>query len=146
MNKRIFIIIGIILAVIAVGVCVFFFLNSERTLEEITLAKHGGGRLRYELDEYTTVEIYFVSDERNGDERVGTCYVCTNYYKKASYSPSGKVFDRADTKEYPCKFTDYSLTLGVADHYTYSVEKRNGSEYVVFSKAFFGAKSWYVNK
>ena len=147
MKKKILIISGIAVAVvIAVILCIVFFGGNERTLEEITLGKYGGGHLRYEVNKYKIVEIYFESTSKNGDEREGICHVQTNYYKEASYSPSGKIFDYCDEKEYECSFTDYSLTLGLADNYTYSVEVRNDKEYVVFSKPFFGMTSWYVSK
>ena len=147
MKKKIFMIAGIILAVVLIGIlCLVFFGNRARTLDEITLAKNGGGPLYYEVDDYTIVDITFDCTEKDGDERKGTCYVRTNYYKKADYSASGKVFDRSDTKEYPCRYTDCTLTIGISDNYTYSVETHNKKEYVVFSKPFFGTESWYVNK
>lgn len=147
MKKKIVIIIGIVIAIALAAVLSFvFFGNNERTLEEITLGKHGGGRLRYEVDQYTTIEVYFVSSSKNGDEREGICYVSTNHYKKASYSASGKIFDYADTKEYPCTFTDYSLTINGIDHYTYHTETRGDKEYVVFSKPFLGLTTWYIDK
>lgn len=147
MKKKIFMIAGIaIVVVIAAILCFIFFLHGERTLEEITSAKAGGGNLRYEVDDYTIVEISFESNSKNGDKREGTCYVSTNYYKKASYSASGKVFDRCDTTEIPCSFTDYSLTLNGFDHYTYEVTQFSGKEYVKFSKPFMGQTSWYINK
>jgi ABC-type antimicrobial peptide transport system permease subunit len=147
MKKKIVIIIGIVIAIALAAVLLFvFFGNNERTLEEITLRKHGGGRLRYEVDQYTTIEVYFVSSSKNGDEREGICYVSTNHYKKASYSASGKIFDYADTKEYPCTFTDYSLTINGIDHYTYHTETRSDKEYVVFSKPFLGLTTWYIDK
>ncbi|MBQ6898989.1 MAG: hypothetical protein IJN70_08405 [Clostridia bacterium] len=143
MKKKIFIISGIAAVIaIAVALCFVIFGNSDRTLEEITL----GGNLRYELDDYTIVNIYFKSTEKNGDERVGTCYVSISYYKDAIYSPSGKVLDYSDTEEYDCTFTDDYLTLGLFDNYIYTVENRGDKEYVVFSKPFFGNTSWYVNK
>ena len=147
MKKKIIIIVGIVLVIVlAVILCAAFFGSRTKTLDEITLRKNGGGPLRYEVDYYTTVEITFDCTEKNGDEQTGTCYVKTNHYKDAIYSPSGKIFDHADTEEYPCSFTDYSLTIGILDNYTYFVENRNGDEYVVFSKPFFGVKSWYIDK
>ena len=147
MKKKILIIAGIAIVVaIVVVLCLIFFVPRERTLEEITLGKHGGGCLRYEVDQYTIIEVYFVSSGKNGDEREGICYVSANHYKKASYSASGKIFDYADTKEYPCTFTDYSLTINGIDHYTYHTETRSDKEYVVFSKPFWGLTTWYINK
>ena len=147
MKKKILIIAGVAIAVIIAAIlCFIFFGHGERTLEEITSAKAGGGCLRYTVDNYTTVEISFTSHSKNGDEREGTCFVSKNYYKKASYSASGKVFDHCDTQEIPCSFTDYSLTLNGIDHYTYKVIQFNGSEYVEFSKPFMGQTSWYINK
>ena len=147
MKKRVLMILGAVLIVLLVVALLFVFVGKrERTLEEITLGKYGGGRLRYEVDDYTIIEVYFVSDGKKGDEREGVCCVTINYYKKASYSASGKVFDRYEEKEYPCTFTDYSLTINGFDHYTYELETRNGREYVVFSKPFLGVTAWYVNK
>ena len=150
MKKKILIISGIVAAVaLIVVLSIVIFGNSGKsvkTLEEITISKHGGGPLRYEVDDYTVIEIDFLSNGEKDDEREGTCYVTIRYYKKASYSATGKVSDHVDTKEYPCTFTDYSLTINGVDHYTYYTETRNGREYVVFSKPFFGLKSWYVNK
>ena len=147
MKKKIFIISGIAAVIaIAVALCFVIFGNSDRTLEEITLSEYGGGSLRYELDSHTIINIHFVSNERNGDERVGTCYVITSYYKNSIVSPSGKVLDYSDTKKYDCSFTDDYLTLGLFDNYIYTVENRGDKEYVVFSKPFFGNTSWYVNK
>ena len=147
MKKKILIISGIVAVVaIVVTVCFILFGNSDRTLEEITLSEYGGGNLRYELDDYTTVNIYFMSTEKDGDERVGTCYVRTSYYKDAIYSPSGKVLDYSDTDEYDCTFTDKFLTLGLFDSYTYTVENLGDREYVVFSKPFFGMTNWYIDK
>ena len=139
MKKKILIISGIVAVVaIVVALCFILFGNSDRTLEEITLSEYGGGNLRYELDDYTTVNIYFMSTEKDGDERVGTCYVRTSYYKDAIYSPSGKVLDYFDTEEYDFSFTDISLTLDLFDSYTYTVENRGDREYIVFFKPFFG--------
>lgn len=147
MKKKVLIVIGIVMAVaLAVILSFIFFGKTERTLEEITLAKYGGGSLRYEVDSYTVIEVDFVSNSKNGDEREGVCYVQINYYKKASYSASGKVFDYCDTREYPCTFTDYSLTINGVDHYTYHTETRNEREYVVFSKPFLGVTNWYIDK
>ena len=147
MKKKILIIAGIaVMVAIAVILCFVFIGENERTLEEITIAKYGGGPLVYWVNEYKSIEIHFTSTSINGDEREGICYVQTRYYKDASYSPSGKIFDYCEDEEYPCRFTDYSLTLGFSDNYTYSVETRDGDEYVVFSKSFFGRKSWEVNK
>lgn len=147
MKKKGFIILGAVLLVLLVLALVFvFFINGEKTLEEITSAKSGGGSLRYELNDYTIVEVWFSSTSKKGDEREGICYIQTNYYKKASYSASGKVFDYCDTQEIPCTFTDYSLTLNGIDHYTYEVKTLNGKEYVVFSKPFYGVTSWPINK
>lgn len=147
MKKKGFIILGAVLLVLLVVALVFvFFINKETTLEEITSAKSGGGSLRYELDNYTIIEVSFSSNGKKGDEREGVCYFQTNYYKKSSASASGKVFDYCDTKEIPCTFTDYSLTLNGIDHYTYEVKTLNGREYVVFSKPFYGVTSWHINK
>lgn len=146
MKKKILIIASIILAIAIAVTLLIIFGNKERTLEEITLGKYGGGRLRYEVDSYTIIEVCFESNSKDGDERDGICYVYTNHYKKASNSASGKVFDYCDTKKYPCTFTDYSLTINGVDHYTYHTETRNAKEYVVFSKPFLGLTTWYVDK
>ena len=147
MKKKIVLISGIVLVIVFAAIlCIVFLGDRTRTLDEITLGKNGGGPLRYEVDYYTIVEITFDCTEKNGDECKGTCYVETRYYKDAIYSSSGKIYDRSEKKEYQCSYTDYSLTIGAFDNYTYSVETRNGYEYVVFSKPFFGLKSWYVDK
>lgn len=147
MKKKWIIIGGAILIVLVALVLVFvFFVNGGKTLDKITSARSGGGPLRYEKDAYTIIEVSFTSSKKDGGEHEGICYVQTNYYKKSSASPSGKVYDYCDTKEIPCSFTDYSLTLNGSDNYTYSLETINGKQYVVFSKPFYGVKDWYIDK
>ena len=116
-----------------------------KTLDDLTAAKKGGGPLFYEKDEYTIINVYFYG-ENSTDGKQNCCVVKTNYYIKADYSPSGKVFDRCEEVEYPCTFTDTSLTLNGVDNYTYSVEKVGEREYVVFSKPFLGVTRWLINK
>ena len=119
-----------------------------KTLSEITSYQKGGGSLRQEVDEYTTVEVAFYGEEASYDGQTNCCIVTTLHYKDNPASPSGKLMDpdATEVEIMPCTFDEIFLTLNGIDNYTYSVEKEGKYEYVVFSKPFLGYTKWYVDK
>jgi hypothetical protein len=136
----------IVFLVVLLALCSFGCKPKEITLAELTSRKEGGGPLRYEKDSYTIVEVYFYGSKGDSDGKTNYCYVQTNYYKYSPSSPSGKMYDHCETAEYSCTFTDCTLTIDGSDNYSYSVETRDGKDYVVFSKPFLGVTEWYIDK